>query len=434
MCSFSGHSQTRPNLILISVDTLRADHLGCYGYYRNTSPNIDALANEGILFKNCLTESPLTVPAMATMMTSLPAYKHGAKRNGLSIYEGINTLAEQIQTHGYRTAAFISNWPLKDRLSGLGRGFDHYGEIFSKKRWLGIINPEGEAPDINMAVIDWLNNHSDDGRPFFLWIHYTEPHAPYINHKEFPFPPFLSEKHGLHAKKKLIDPYDSEIAFTDHHIGRILNHLKKNELYKNSAIFFAADHGESFGEHHYFQHGRRLYHSCLHVPLIIRLPGAHRAGTKIDTLNSLADIAPTLLGIAQISKGEWMEGQDLLSDTYQEQFLFSEAYKGAALLKRGQHFKRKVQPIRFSITTPQYKLIYNLSDNNFEAFQLPLDPFEQRNIFTSNQPDLRHLRLQLIDHIRDVNLYIKLGEKKYKQPAKMTQDDLDKLKSLGYID
>jgi len=423
-----------PNLILISVDTLRADHLGCYGYYRNTSPHIDSLAAHGILFTRCLTESPLSVPAMATVMTSLPAFKHGAKRNGLSVYEGLSTLADLLSRGKYRTAGFISNWPLKDRLSGLGKGFDHYQEIFTRKRWLGMINPEGMAPDVNQAVEHWLNRNGNHSGPFFLWIHYIEPHAPYINHPGISLAPFDRKKHGAGAKRKLIDPYDSEIVYVDRHIGLLIDLFKGKKVLDNSVLIFTADHGESFGEHDYYQHGRRLYDDCLHVPLIIRLPGSAQAGTRNRGLCSLTDIAPTLLYAAGIPKGKWMEGQNLLGGDVHKEFVFSEAYKGAALLKRGERFKRKVQPIRFAITTPEFKLIFNQHENNFEAYHTRSDPFEEQEQFTSLRNDLRTFRTLLITHIRDLKSYIKLGEKKFKQPAKMTLEDLEKLKSLGYID
>ena len=195
-----------------------------------------------------------------------------------------------------------------------------------------------------------------------------------------------------------------------------------------------ADHGESFGEHHYFQHGRRLYDTCLHVPLIIRLPRAELAGQKKGHLCSLVDLAPTLLDRAGIPKEETMEGQNLLCGEYSKTAVFSEAYKGAALLKRGEHFKRKVQPIRFAVSTAEHKLIFNQGGNNFEAYSLTEDPFEEREITHSLLQSLKDLRTLLISHIRDVKAYIKLSEKKFKQPAKMTQDDLDKLASLGYID
>lgn len=427
-------SLQRPNLILISVDTLRADHLGCYGYYRNSSPRIDALAAEGILFQRCLTESPLTVPAMATIMTSLPAYKHGAKRNGLSIFEGLTTLAELLSQNQYRSAGFISNWPLKDRLSGLGKGFDHYQEIFTRKRWLGMINPEGEAPDVNQAVETWLSRRENREDPFFLWIHYIEPHAPYKQRPDFPLAPYDETKHGRGSKRKHVDAYDSEIAYADQYVGLLLDLLDKEKILENSMLIFCADHGESFGEHDYYQHGRRLYDTCLHVPLILRLPRAESAGKRDKRLCSLMDIAPTLLSAAGIPPGKWMEGRNLLDREHHRDSVYSEAYKGAALLKRGDLFKRKVQPIRFSIATGEYKLIFNEQSNRFEAYHKPSDPFEEQNRYSPGEPELRDLRKQLISHIRDVKTYIRLGEKKFKQPAKMTVEDMEKLKSLGYID
>ncbi len=187
--TFTGfHLTAKPNLknvIIISVDTLRADHLGCYGYPLNTSPTIDALSRDGILFSNCYTLTPLTSPSFSTMMTALPPHKHGAKRNGLGIYKKIKTLPYYLQRYGYRTGAVISNWPLRKRLAGLHQGFDSYYEVFTKKRYWGIMNSEGQSPAVNRKAIEWLKkNH---GKRFFLWVQYTEPHAPYILHKGFTF-------------------------------------------------------------------------------------------------------------------------------------------------------------------------------------------------------------------------------------------------------
>ncbi|MGD2245400.1 MAG: sulfatase-like hydrolase/transferase, partial [Candidatus Aminicenantes bacterium] len=137
------------NVIIIAVDTLRADHLGCYGYPRNTSPNIDLFAENSVKFARCFTPSPLTTPAFASMLSSLPPYKHGAKRNGLSVFERVKILPQYLRRHGYYSGAFISNWALKKDLTQLNRGFDAYTEVLNKRRWLGILRAEGDAEKIN---------------------------------------------------------------------------------------------------------------------------------------------------------------------------------------------------------------------------------------------------------------------------------------------
>ncbi|MCP4214110.1 MAG: sulfatase-like hydrolase/transferase, partial [bacterium] len=176
---------TPKNIILISVDTLRADHLGCYGYPLNTSPNIDALAGDGVLFSRCFTLTPLTAPAFATVFTSLPPHKHGAKRNGFGIFKKVKALPFYLKRYGYKSAAVISNWPLKKKLSRLDRHFDNYYEVFTQKRYLGMTNPEGDAPTVNRKTFGWLEkNHK---KRFFLWVHYTDPHALYVPHKDFKY-------------------------------------------------------------------------------------------------------------------------------------------------------------------------------------------------------------------------------------------------------
>ena len=147
LCFYSFLHST--NVIIIAVDTLRADHLGCYDYPKNTSPNIDKFAKDSIKFNNCYTPSPLTTPAFASMLSSLPPYKHGAKRNGMSIFDRIKILPQFLKRYGYYSGAFVSNWTLKKKLTGLNRGFDTYTEVLHKKRWFGIMNPEGKAPEVN---------------------------------------------------------------------------------------------------------------------------------------------------------------------------------------------------------------------------------------------------------------------------------------------
>ncbi|MCP5103913.1 MAG: sulfatase-like hydrolase/transferase, partial [bacterium] len=184
LAGFHMEAKAKPdlkNIIIISVDTLRADHLGCYGYPQNTSPNIDAFARDGVLFSNCYTLTPLTAPSFSTLLTSLPPHQHGAKRNGLSIYRKIRTLPYYLKRYGYRSTAFISNWPLRKKLSGLHVHFDAYYEVFTKKRYMGLTHSEGDASTITKKALNWLEENVK--KRFFLWVQYTDPHAPYIFHK-----------------------------------------------------------------------------------------------------------------------------------------------------------------------------------------------------------------------------------------------------------
>ena len=159
------------NVFIIAVDTLRADHLGCYGYPRDTSPNIDEFALEGVLFENCYTPSPLTTPAFASMLTSMPPHKHGAKRNGLSIFDKIVTLPLLLQAKEYKTGGFVTNWTLSKKLTHLDRGFDVYRDVFTKKRWYGLFNTEGEADKVNAEAIKWMYQNREER--IFMWVHYT---------------------------------------------------------------------------------------------------------------------------------------------------------------------------------------------------------------------------------------------------------------------
>jgi arylsulfatase A-like enzyme len=171
----------RPNVVVVTVDTLRADRLGSYGYARNTSPHLDRLLNDGVRFGQARVVEPLTNPSICSMMTSLYPQDHGASRNGLRIRRGLASLPKSLSDHGYDTVAFVGNWTLKNKLSGLGEHFDEYESILTRKRWFGFLRSEATAADLTSAAIEWVDGHVDDSaaRPFLLWVHYVEPHAPY---------------------------------------------------------------------------------------------------------------------------------------------------------------------------------------------------------------------------------------------------------------
>ncbi len=433
-------ARAHQNIILISVDTLRADHLSCYGYPIPTSPAIDSLASDSLLFRTCFTLTPLTTPAMSTILTALPPYKHGAKRNGLSIYNRIKTLPYHLKNKGYYSAAFISNWPLRKKLSRLHRHFDGYHEVFTKKRWLGIMQPEGKAETVTERAIKWLTKHRTDR--FFLWIHYTEPHAPYIKQKGFLHSGYKPDSNiyptGTRLKK--VVKYDSEISYTDFYIGKVLDTLRQYKLYTSALIVFVSDHGESFGEHNYFKHGRRLYNSTLHVPLIIKRPNEPDPGAVIKSPVCLLDIMPTILTYLDIDRPKEIEGIDLFSEDERslERTIFFETYRGAVHFKKSQVGQIKIRPTYFGVLKYPHKLIgkinfKNLRFKSIEAYQLEQDFFELRNTWFKKSEPLMKLSKLLKKQIFKTKQYIKYSKKYYKQNSKISKEDMDKLKTLGYI-
>lgn len=418
------------NVIIIAVDTLRADHLGCYGYPRNTSPNIDQIAKDGVLFSHCYTPSPLTTPAFASMLSSLPPFKHGAKRNGMSLFNRTKILPQYLKRHGYYSGAFISNYTLRKDLTGLNRGFDTYTEVLDKKRWLRLFLSEGDAKDVSEKASKWLYRNSK--RKFFLWVHYTSPHEPYVYHKEFDKgfeevnPSVYPD--GSHFKK--IRKYDTEVGYDDHYIGQLIKKIKEFELYDDSLIIFMADHGESFGEHNYYTHGRKLYNSCLHVPLIVKFPGNTNANSVIDRNVSLLDIAPTILLQLGIPVPEDMEGEDLFSHKNEERVFYFEAYKGVADSNKGKIFHLKVSPIRYGLIKDNIKLIY---DKKYEAYDLEKDWFESQNIYHNPDSRMAALSEMLIQFKDKVEKFIEYSKKYFKQRSKLTKEEIEILRSLGYI-
>lgn len=424
--------QESTNVIIISVDTLRADHLGCYGYPRNLSPAIDSLSRDGIRFSRCFTITPLTAPAFSTMLTSLPPHKHGAKKNGLGIFKHILTLPWYLKKKGYYTSAFISNWPLRIKLSGLHHEFDTYQEIFTRKRYLGIMNKEGTADVVTKKTFEWLEKHHK--KKFFLWVQYTDPHAHYIFHPKFnPDRDKLKEaRFPIGTRMHRIKKYDTEIAFTDFYIGKLIKNLKKLGLYRDALIIFNADHGESFGEHNYFKHGRKLYNSCLHIPLIIKLPQNQKRNTVNKKNVSILDVTPTILSILNFPIPDHMEGIPLL-ENIPERHLYFETYGGSAVLNRSNKYRLRVTPIRYGILRDSIKIIHSNKTRKKELFNLKEDWFEHHNLPHQIKNDYHLLSDQLTKYSKQVKKYIEYTKKKFKQRSQLSEEDYQKLKSLGYL-
>ncbi|PYT05861.1 MAG: hypothetical protein DMF49_12895, partial [Acidobacteria bacterium] len=243
----------RPVLLLVTIDTLRADHLGCYGYSTAATPVIDALAHEGTRFTAASTVTPLTLPAHATILTGRYPRSTGVRNNGMfTLPREELTLAEALKAAGYETGAFVGAFVLSSSF-GLSQGFDIYDESFDMKRQ-GPTADERRADTVNAAVYRWLERRPSG--PLFLWVHYFDPHARYE-----PPPPF--------DRQFASSPYDGEIANVDQALGKLLERLRSIAGRGELAVVLVADHGEGLGEHGEATHGLFVYESTLHVPLIL---------------------------------------------------------------------------------------------------------------------------------------------------------------------
>ena len=358
-----------PNILLITVDTLRADHLGCYGSRLGASPSLDQFADTALVFEDCLCNEPLTGPSFASMMTSLPPRLTGATRNGLPVAPGIPTVAELLRAAGWHTFCVQSTWTLKAKLCGLERGFAVYDQDFHHRRW-GVMSPERPANEVTDAALRLLQDRPA-GKPFFGWIHYIDPHAPYRMHRRFD--PWGRARNSLTPRDWVRARYASEVAFMDHELGRLLDALPPDV-----DVVFTADHGESLFEHNYLGHGRRIYHDNLRVPLMLRAPGIVPGRTDLPAQGM--DIAPTLLGLAGVAPAPGMCGYDLLCHPPgADRPRFVETYGGA--VPRVPGLRRMLAgsgPSHRGVISDGWKLILS-GNGRAELYCLPDDPREEHN-------------------------------------------------------
>jgi arylsulfatase A-like enzyme len=336
----AGPVEPRPapeyNLLLISIDTLRADHLGCQGYHRDTSPNLDQLAKEGVLFENLTAAAPWTVPSHMSMFTSLYPSVHGVQTVSDRLGEGVPTLAQCLAQSGYLTAAFVTGPVLNHRL-GFNRGFQFYDDFTANltvtHKLASIYMTGSELPMVvtNPIITDlatqWLQKHSRER--FFLFLHYWDCHYDYVPPPPFDKkfdPDYTGKEDGRHLFERqqeivqqisardlahLVALYDGAIAHTDEHVGKILQLLQDLGLSEKTLVIVTSDHGEGFLEHGRLLHGNSVYEELLHVPLVMRLPGVIPAGKRIAGNVSHVDLMPTALGLLRLAGAAQMQGIDL---------------------------------------------------------------------------------------------------------------------------
>jgi len=291
-----------PNIILITLDTTRADRMGFLGSKRGLTPNLDVLAHESVVFLRAYSHVPLTTASHATILTGTYPQYNQVNDFGRPLPESVPYLPEILHRHGYRTGAFVSALvldPLDGLAPGFDRGFDVYDAGFRLRRGGEdrYKTVERRAGELVQHALSWVQ--SQRKRPFFLWVHLYDAHDPYD-----PPPPFKERYRSA--------PYDGEIAYADSAVGHLLKSLRAQGLFENSAIAVMADHGEALGEHGEGTHGIFLYDETIHVPLLFKLPAERLRGGRVETRAGLVDVAPTLLRVAGIPPAQPMQGESLL--------------------------------------------------------------------------------------------------------------------------
>jgi choline-sulfatase len=424
LCASAGPSQSdsdrlpgRTPVLLITIDTLRADHLGCYGYGRVRTPAMDALAVQGVRFENALAQVPITLPSHTAILTgTYPMYNEEHDFTSPSLPASVGLLAEAFQRHGYDTAAFVSSFVLNSSW-GLNRGFQTYDDHFGPHQF-EITNPgniERRAGETVGRLLAWFKERKQSGptaRPFFIWLHLYDPHAPYD-----PPEPFHTE-YASHL-------YDGEIAYTDSQLKRLFDSLRASGLYDRTLIILAADHGESLGEHGEDEHSFFVYNATLHVPLIFKPPRGTVSPHVVRRLVGNVDVAPTLLQLLHM--------EDPLSRQFQGTGLASEILgRGAAsarLIYSETYYPRDSfgwSDLR-SISTDRFKYI---QAPHPELYDLVGDPRELHNLYGERASLATALREQLTGI-----------ERRYGSPANkaaalgppLSAETVEKLKSLGYL-
>lgn len=437
-CGGEPPSETPPkwNLLLVTLDTLRADHLGCYGYDKNTSPSIDALAGESVLFERAVSQSAVTPVSHASILTGLNPYHHGLR----SLHGGANhrlpeerlTLAERLRAKGYQTAGFVSAFPVT-RHYGLEQGFETWDQEFDGDEGKGVIAPDGivttsraqrRGDETTARAIEWLNRKRRD--PFFAWVHYFDVHDPVLRPPDeyvALFPPASSKRPD--ALRAL---YDAELRFVDDQIGRLLKTLEGIGERGHTVVALVADHGEGLGDHDWWGHAI-LYEEQVRVPFLLHMPGRAEARRVSATVRTV-DLVPTLVELLDAAPArdrdfdgesllDLIEGRDHASRiTYSESINDLRAYRGSELVNESL----------YAVSDGRWKLIAHREASAFKAFELfdlRKDPEERTDVHAWNPAATE----RLTRYLEELRAFLDEAPRPTTDP-----ETREKLEALGYLE
>lgn len=419
-----------PPVIFICIDALRADHLTAYGCQRPLSPHIDALLGRGVVMTTARTPIPLTAPSLATVLSSLQPHHHGSTRNGVPIYPGLTLLPDVLAAKGYETAAVISNWTLRNRLSGLGDHFDTFLEVFNRKRWGHIFKSEGSAQVVNRTVFQWLDSRPHPEKPLFLWVHYIEPHAPYRFHPRYGEVAGVNQGKGESANGR--QRYATEVAAVDERVGELLDGLKDRGIAGRALVVLFSDHGESLGEHKYWGHGQHCYEPILRVALGFVWQGVIPGGRTVPSQVTLADVAPTVFGLLGMPSPPSMIGRDLSAvcrgeAELPEQVCYYQAQRGAVVFRKNVEKERDRGLLEICRIMENEKVSVRYhSPPMLRRFDLAADPGEENDLAGGKEPippDLLEWRKEILE----------AGPRVEEAPA-LDDEDVEQLRALGYLE
>ena len=430
---------TPPNVILVSIDTLRADHLGCYGYTRNTSPALDRLAREGALFDTVISSTSWTLPAHAALFTSLPDSVHGCDSERRWLDGNRYTVAEAFRKAGYRTAGFYSG-PLLHRYFGLNQGFDTWTECTTYRDRIdkilrtwnydksieARITFDSTNAIVFEAVRTWLADPPEG--PFFLFIHLFDVHYVYNPPKPYDtmFRAGLPEEPTPGSAEDLEARYDGEIRWTDDTLGKIFAELKSRGLMDRSVVAVTSDHGEAFFERGHRGHRQSLHDEEVRIPLIIRYPPRIAAATRVSRLASIIDVAPTLLDLAGLPALPDAHGRSFAplvvstDPTWEDRPVISEFLDSRQVL---------------ALRTPGWKLIFDFVRGIPQVYDLTVDPGERSPLPLERTPvpagEIRAILEQTVRRLKEAAARMPVPEGR--DWMSLPEVHRRHLKSLGYL-
>jgi len=460
----------KPNIILIVMDCARADHMSCYGYFRQTTPHLDQLASKGVLYENAISSDTWSIPAHWSLFTGLYLERHGVWNRNLALSPQCPTIAELLRIQGYETVAFSNN-PHVGVKNGFGRGFDTFQELFR-------IRERRKLPDLarralykalftvlrfkydgayrtNQAIKKWLTSRPYPERPFFLFVNYMEPHEPYQPPRPFRSR-FMDERVKTASRSAMADYiksgggrrrdcrlseweievdvalYDAELAFLDAQLHSLFRHMGRQGLLDNSLLIVTSDHGHSLGEHEVIGHSPGwLYDTQVRVPFILYAPGILPASTRVSQQVQLVDVAPSVLAVLDNEQSEsdkaYLQGRSLLPEDLEgadRSFTVIQAH----YWEKG-HREYKLNAVR----TDDYKYIWDQNGHE-ELYHIRHDPTESHNLIDQELVKASDLRACLRDWLASNGPFKEESRDYRAQEIELDEEVVDRLRALGYIE